>query len=476
MELVHVIRHKVLVEGLPKRQVARELNIGRNTVDRYLAGKEPGKRVRVAKRRPEHDAIEQRIVQILDDSPRWTHGKQKLTAMRLWHMLSAEGVEVGYTFVKDVVREYRRERREVFVPLVYRPGEVAEVDFFEVVVEVQGERQKAWLFVMRLMHSGRDFVFLYPRQDATCFLDGHVRTFAHLGGIPWRIIYDNLKPAVAQILVGAERKLTARFQALATHYAFEPCFARPATGHDKGGVESRGRAIRWQHFVPIPTGNSLQEISVALQAKLDAAAHDGRLEAERRCLLPMPVLPFVAAKTTTQDISRQSLVKVDGAVYSVPCEHGGLEAVVHAGVFDIDIACPGGVTVRHARQPFGGKGIDYHHYLRELRKKPQAVRQVADVLVAQLGEPFGGLWVRLVEDHGEKEAARHLAKVLGAIVDLGKEAVASRIREGRLPLLVKSPPPPPVVAVPEPLRGFKVEASDMGAYDALLGAPVGGAA
>ena len=35
--------------------------------------------------------------------------------------------------------------------------------------------------LMRLMYSGRDFAWLYPRQDQTCFLDGHVRAFAHLG-------------------------------------------------------------------------------------------------------------------------------------------------------------------------------------------------------------------------------------------------------------------------------------------------------
>ena len=35
------------------------------------------------------------------------------------------------------------------------------------------------MFVTRLMHSKRDFAWLYPRQDQGCFLDGHVRAFAH---------------------------------------------------------------------------------------------------------------------------------------------------------------------------------------------------------------------------------------------------------------------------------------------------------
>ena len=104
--------------------------------------------------------------------------------------------------------KWKRQRREVFVPLTYRPGELAEVDFFEVFVDVDGKRRKAWLFLLRLMYSGRDFAWIYERQDQVSFLDGHVRAFAHVGGVPARLAYDNLKAAVVRILVGGERTLT----------------------------------------------------------------------------------------------------------------------------------------------------------------------------------------------------------------------------------------------------------------------------
>src|SRR5258708_27690842 len=109
------------------------------------------------------------------EATRWTGGKHRLTAARLHRLMLEEGQQVSETVVKDIVREWRRQRQEVFVPLVYRPGDLGEVDFFEVLVDVAGQRQKAWMFLMRLMHSGRDFAWLYPRQDQICFLDGHVR-------------------------------------------------------------------------------------------------------------------------------------------------------------------------------------------------------------------------------------------------------------------------------------------------------------
>jgi transposase len=97
-----------------------------------------------------------------------------------------------------------------------------------------------------------------------CFLDGHVRAFEYFGAAPHRAAYDNLKPAVARVLVGSERELAVRFTALTTHYLLEASFARPRTGHDKGGVEARGKTIRWQELVPIPSGPDLRTVSAAL--------------------------------------------------------------------------------------------------------------------------------------------------------------------------------------------------------------------
>jgi transposase len=57
-------------------------------------------------------------------------------------------------------------------------------------------------------------VRLYEGCDQLCFLDAHVRAFGYLGGVPERVIYDNLSAAVKKI-VGSERELTERFRALA---------------------------------------------------------------------------------------------------------------------------------------------------------------------------------------------------------------------------------------------------------------------
>ena len=100
---------------------------------------------------------------------------------------------VRRTGVKTAVAEWRRQRREVFILLTYRPGDLAEVDFFEVLVDVAGTRRKAWLFLLRLIYSGRDFASIYERQDQISFLEGHGRASAHFGGVPARAAYDYLR-------------------------------------------------------------------------------------------------------------------------------------------------------------------------------------------------------------------------------------------------------------------------------------------
>lgn len=485
MDEVTTIRHRVLVKGVSRRAVAKEMGVSRNTVKRYVEGAVAGHRVPVDREKPVLERARARLDALLGESPRWTGGKQRLTATQLWRLLRGEGIAIGETTVKTYVREWKRKRAEVFVPLVYRPGELAEVDFFEVLVDVAGKRQKAWMFLMRCMASGRDFAWLFPRQDQTCFLEGHVRAFAHLGGVLLRVAYDNLKPAVAKVLAGSERELTARFAALANHYLFEPCFARPATGHDKGGVEARGKGVRWQHLVPIPSGDRLEDISTGLMRRLDAEAGEKRdasgrtvLECyadEKAQMLPLPKGHFDAAKMKAVTVTRRALVQLEGGAYSVWCSWAGLTVTAHVGVDEIKLVGPD-KSVVHKRVSFGGRSVDYRHYLPELARKPQALRQVADELIPRLHEVFARAWRRLVDEHGPKQAARVFAQVLKAVVRDGETTVARRLEvalaTGESLQLAVHPPPPALEmttdSLPPGLRDVQVSSASAADFDALL--------
>jgi transposase len=490
MDLVHVVRHKVLVEGRTQRAVARELGLARVTVRKYLDLAAPTRKTEVAPRpRPVWDAVADRVQALLTDSVRWTGGKQRLTATRLHALLRAEGQRVGVTVVKDAVAEWKRQRREVFVPLTYRPGDLAEVDFFEVLVDVDGTRRKAWLFLMRLMYSGRDFAWIYERQDQISFLDGHVRAFAHFDAVPARVAYDNLRAAVVRILVGGARTLTPRFAALASHYLLEACFCRPGEGHDKGGVESRGKAVRQQALVPIPVGPTLAAINAILLAQMDvrldthrdAAGQTigGRFADEQRQCRPAP-LPFAPEATTVATVSPRALVRLEGAWYSVWTRWAGLDVVVRVGASTVTLVGRDGTCVHHPRKRFGERSIDYRHYLAELARKPQAVRQVLPDLLRDLGAPFPAVWDQLHGAHGPRDAARLFAKVLGQLEGRGAAVVVPALTAALArgtPLLLALPSAAAPLdlapdAVPARLRAITVPSGCAADYDGwLVGVP-----
>jgi len=473
MDQVHVIRHKVLIEGQSVRSVARQLDVSRNTVRKYLKQSEP-----------KRDRVAPSIDEILEDWKGRTTQKQRVTGTRVHEELIARGHHAGITTVRGYLAELRRAASEVFIPLLYVPGDCGQVDFFEVTVDIDGVRRKAWKFVVRLMYSGRDFAWIYNRCDQVAFLDGHVRAFAHFGGLPSRMIYDNLKAAVKR-RVGVSTELAGRFKALVSHYLFEPCFARPREGHDKGGVESRGKAIRLQHLTPIPRGASLGAVSQRLMAEIDATMAsrrnaEGKTVAERwiderRRLKPLPGTDFEPRLVETVKVTRQAMVLVRGTRYSVSSHWKCLSATAYIGTEDVRLVC-GTETLVLPLEYDKKRVVRYRHYLSELAKKPQAVRQVSPRLLEELGEPFGRLWEMLVGRYSEREAARLLSRLLGAMVDHGETTVAQVIEEalerGDVDRLVlprfATARRRRYVEVPDALSGIEIETTSAADFDRIL--------
>ena len=483
------IRHAVMVLGRSRRWAARTFKVARRTVDRYVDGEvTPGRRKPSARAAPRREVVRVALQEVIAETA--VAKKQQLTGKRAVELLRARGVVAGYTMVKELMAERRRAAAEVFVPLQYKPGDLGEVDFFEVEVDLDGVRTTAFMFLMRLMSSARDFVWLYPRQDQVCFLDGHARAFAHFEGVTDRCAYDNLKAAVQRHLVGSERELTARMLATTTHYVFEACFCRPYTGHDKGGVEARGKNVRLQSLVPVPAGLTLEAISASVLAdvekrfwgKADSAA---RWEAESNHLHELPGRAFDARKTEVSvPVSPRSTVVVEGSTYSVPSTWARLAVTTHAGVSEVEMVNAQGASVVRRRVPKGESDIDYAaHYLDVLSKKPQAVRQVADTLMAQLGAPFPAWWEALLGDDGPRDAARKMARIIRGIVELGRDECVRRVMHAMTTgeafatvLLVPVPDTACSSSSVPPVFDIAVEQSSVAGFDALLEQAAGGAA
>ncbi len=224
------IRRAVLVDGRSQRAVAREFGISRDSVRKMLRfSVPPGYQRQQPIKRPKLDPLLGVINTILaEDKAR--PAKQRHTAKRIFERLKEEhGFTGGYSTVKSYVRGEQLRGREMFVPLVHRPGE-AQVDFGEALVVIAGVEQKAHFLAMDLPHSDDCFVIAFPAETTEAFLEGHARAFEYFGAVPTRILYDNTKIAVARILGGEERTRTKAFLELQSHYLFADKFGRPAKG------------------------------------------------------------------------------------------------------------------------------------------------------------------------------------------------------------------------------------------------------
>jgi len=208
------IRAWVLIQGKSQRAAACHFNVSRHTVARLLQ-EEPAAQERRYQRgkaaipkTPVRDLALPHIQGWLKENEwlrRWAP-KQCWTAHRMWVELHKLGIPIGESTVRLFVRELHKPTKPAYVPLDFTPGERAEFDFGEATVKVGGQLIKVPFLAGRLRFSGAMFVECFPTQRQEAFLLGQRHAFEFWGGVPRTAVYDNLKPAVLQVLQGHSRR------------------------------------------------------------------------------------------------------------------------------------------------------------------------------------------------------------------------------------------------------------------------------
>jgi transposase len=176
---------------------------------------------------------------------------------------------------------------EVFVRLETAPGEVAQVDFGEVrplFDPATHTRRRTWAFTMVLAWSRHQFVEFVFDQTLTTWLVCHQHAFEFFGGVPKRIVLDNLKAAIIRAYTQEhDAEVTRAYAECAEHYGFliDPCL--PAQPRHKGKVERGGVRYVQQSFVPLLEPNtSLAEANIQVRQWVLAKAGLRTRSAARR--------------------------------------------------------------------------------------------------------------------------------------------------------------------------------------------------
>jgi transposase len=505
VELFEVIRRERREEGASIRSLAARHRVHRRTVRQALAAALPPPRrvaVRPAPAIGAHAAAVRAWLIADQAAPR----KQRHTARRVWQRLVDEhGAAVAESTVRRHVRRLRVELGidgvAVSVPQTHPPGAEAEVDFGEATVIVDGARLRVAIFHLRLSHSARAVHVAFPVESQEALLEGHVAAFERLGGVPARIRYDNLKPAVSRILVGRQRTETERFIALRSHYGFDSFFCEPGVGgaHEKGGVEGEVGRFRRRHLVPVPRVRDLAALN-ALLAAADAADDErhvaGRRQtvgaaaaAEQPFLRPLPVEPFDPTLVLNAKVDRKARIAVRGSHYSVPAHLAGRRVEVRLGGSSLNVAADGRSVAYHPRSlRKGGQRLELDHYLELLSRRPGAFAGSTPLAQARAAGAFSAaherFWRQARRRLGDAAGTRALIEVLllhrslsAIAVHAALDAVdrigsldpdlvaieARRIADGRGPT--------GAVVERAALRRFDRPAPVLAGYDVLLAGP-----
>ncbi len=400
MDQIERIRKLVLVEGLSQRQAAKEVGVSRHSVRKALGDSAPPKyKLTKPRPRPALGPVEPVVTAILqrdETQPR----KQRHTARRIYIRLREEyGFQGSEASVRRCVARLRQKPPEVFLPLEYEPGAEAQVDFGEAEVILAGERQKVQFFCMKLTYSRMPFVRAFPHQRQEAFFEGHRQGFEFLGGVPQRLTYDNLKPAVKRILEGHIREEQESFKSLRAHYLFESHFCTPAHGNEKGQVESLVGYVRRNALVPVPEVRSFDELNAHLLKWCEQEKErtvpglrgtiGERLATDRKALLSLPPQPFDTAKAALVKVNRYAQVTFDTCVYSVPWKYAHRDATLKGYVDRVEVWIDQQCVATHPRSyERQGSVLALDHYLDVFLKKPGALQFAIHFKQAILPEAY----------------------------------------------------------------------------------------
>ena len=398
-----VIRRLVRIKGWSQREAVRKLRHSRKTVRKALEhGVPPGYRRTQPVRRPVIEPVQPIIDAWLKEDQKQPP-KQRHTAQRIYERLRDEyGFKGSDSAVRRYVENKKRTGGEVFFPLQFDPGEEAQVDWGEAWCVVNGETRKVSLFCMRLCHSRAAFVRAYERQNQESLLDGHVRAFQYLKGVPRRLAYDNLRAAVITVGKGQHRRLTKRFKELRSHFLFETRFCNIAAGHEKGHVENLVKLAQRTFMTPVPEVSDLQALNRHLLAECEqdllraaprrVETRQQLLEEERQSLLALPEQPFEACKRASVFATKQALVRFDQNDYSVPVEYAHHSVVIKGFVERVELCVADQRVAVHERHYGSGEYIlSPYHYIPLLERKPGGLHNGR----AFKGEPWGEDFTRM---------------------------------------------------------------------------------
>ncbi|MFU8819893.1 MAG: IS21 family transposase, partial [Desulfurivibrio sp.] len=416
-------------QGLRCSQIAAELQLDHRTVSHWL-GEQCYRPRQATDKAGKLDPFKSIITALLERYP-------VLSARQLYQRLLDDGYQGSYSVVKRFVHRVRPKRQAAYLTLAFAPGECAQVDWGSYgLVRVGNTQRRLSFFVMVLCYSRQLYVEFTVSQTMEHFLAAHVNAFHAFGGVPARIMVDNLKSAVISRKPGAEPVLNPRYLDFANHYGFTitPCGVRK--GNEKGRVESGVGYVK-KNFL---AGSELPEFTALAPAVthwLDTVANvrtHGETkrrpvdlwQEEKPSLSPLPANPCDLANILPVRASSQFRVTLETNRYSVPARLTGARLTLKCYPDRLCIYHEQQLIARHLRSYERQRDFEDPDHARELiNQRRKAKTQQLIRRFQEISPRADDYYRRLEERH--LQPLRHVRQIMALVEIHGREAVVRAI-------------------------------------------------
>ena len=373
--------------------------------------------------------------------------------------------------------------KEVYFEQEHHPGEEAALDFTcgnELGVTIRGEALRHLLFELVLVSSSWTWACVVFSESFEALVESLQRALRALGGVPRRLVLDNMSAATHDLKKGRGRSLTKRFADVCAHLGFEKVRRiNVGKAHENGAVEVRHRRTKSLLRQALVLRGSVDFESVEVyerfvQHTLERGHNrhiEDRLEAERPGLRPLPIKAVPTYTLETPKVRRWSTVTVRGRIYSVPSRLIGYQVEVRLYPNHVELRY-GGELVEHFPRLRGEDThrIDYRHVIASLVRKPGAFLhyRFREELYPSL--VFRRAYDALVSSHGERASVEYvrILHLAAMTMESEVEAALAELLEGGARFdyaLVEARVRPREPAVPQ----LDVGRPDLHVYDGLLG-------
>jgi len=312
-------------EGLSCTQIADEIALDPRTVRKWIQEE---------RYRPRQSSPKTSILDPFKPEINRMLEKHNYTATQVYQQLQELDYNGSYNTIKRYVRKIRPRRSEPYLKLSFAPGECAQVDWGSFgSVNVGNTRRRLSFFVMVLCYSRFMYVEFTVSQTMEHWLSCHQHAFEFFGGVPDRVMVDNLKSAVLKRIVGQDPVFNRKYLDFSRHYGFDISACNVRKGNEKGIVESGVGYVK-KNFLNGLDIQDFSHLNAACRNWLGNIAN-ARIHGETKKIpaemltqdLPhlqaLAIHPYDISTVSQVRASSQFRVALDSNRYSVPAEYAG---------------------------------------------------------------------------------------------------------------------------------------------------------